>query len=240
MFDTVYTPRVYNDKLSLINNLKRADFSKTMPSNLLRRLLFLEDQSVYFNYFNNLWLQNEKTSIVGDITPSYSGLSSDHFGAIKRGLENLDFKVKIIFLMRDPVERIWSAIRMTKRKNQSFNEFADELLINQTYTTYKCEIRTRYDLTIKNLEKVFNKEDVFYCLYEELFSVKSINKMTSFLGVNAERFDSKEYHNVSEKSNLLSDSISREVAKHYSSVYHFVDNRFSIRDLWNSSRFVLD
>ena len=34
---------------------------------------------------------------------------------IKKGLEDKQFEIKVVFLMRDPVERAWSHLRMINR-----------------------------------------------------------------------------------------------------------------------------
>ncbi len=69
----------------------------------------------YFNYFENLFNSSDDIKIVGDITPSYSGLPVEVFEHIKLKAEEKGFTVKVVFLMRDPIERIWSSIRMQRR-----------------------------------------------------------------------------------------------------------------------------
>ena len=59
----------------------------------------------YFNYFKHL-LSKPAIKLTGDITPSYSMLDSNAFADIKNGLESVGLRVKVVFLMRDPVERL--------------------------------------------------------------------------------------------------------------------------------------
>ena len=86
--------------------------------------------------------------------------------------------------MRDPVERLWPSARMRKRKMQgsekeSFDEF-DFLSFCEEGSDQ--DLKTRYEATIKNLEKVFSSADIYYGFYEELFSSSSYQKIKSFRG----------------------------------------------------------
>ena len=236
-FDALYLPLGELFKRERLNSLKNS-LTKTPqgipPRNLLRHLLFLQDEKSYYEYFNNLWSSDERISIVGDITPSYNCLRSEHFSIIKQNLENLGFYVKVIFLMRDPVERIWSYIRMKKRVDKKFSEVTDNDLILTEYKNPGVEARTRYDLTMQNLEKVFAESDIFYCLYEDLFRAESISRLQDFLGLNENKFNINVRKNVSPKEQVLDAMIQHEIATYYRNVYDFVGERFSIGDRWRS------
>ena len=73
--------------------------------NSLLHMSILTDIEKYAEYFSHVHASNEATKLVGDITPSYSGLNSEHFKEIRQLLERHGFHVKVVFLMRDPVER---------------------------------------------------------------------------------------------------------------------------------------
>lgn len=237
LFDALYLPLEASVKTARLNALKKNLTLKPQcipPRNLLRHLLFLQDENSYYEYFNNLWISDERISIVGDITPSYNALKSEHFSIIKQNLENFGFSMKVIFLMRDPVERIWSYVRMKKRDIKKFSEVIDNDLILGEYKRPNVEARTRYELTIQNLEKVFDERDIFYCLYEDLFRPESINKLQDFLGLSENKFNINATINLSPKKQVLDMSIQREIATYYRNVYDFVGERFSIEDRWRS------
>lgn len=44
--------------------------------------------------------------------------------------------------------------------------------------------RTRYENTIYNLEKVFNKDYIFYSLYENLFNLETFSRLKIFLNIS--------------------------------------------------------
>ncbi len=241
VLDTIYTPYLFNNKPTLLEILRHhLNKNKRAPANLLRQLLFLEDESTYYHYFNELWAKNKNTKIVGDITPSYCGLKKVHLSTAKRRLEHLGFIVKIIFIMRDPVQRTWSACRHEKRFNPAMTHYSENDLVLHLYKSPGFEARSRYDSTIKNIESIFDQENIFYCLYENLFNKRSIDKLSNFLGVNADIFDAKDHVNTSFTHEELSEATVREVAMHYSSVYELVGSRFAIKNFWDSSLKIID
>ena len=80
------------------------------PRIIVRRRM-QNEEGFYEEYFKSLI--NESVRITGDITPSYSGLDTEHFELIKNRMEAAGFNVKTVFLLRDPVQRCWSSFRMT-------------------------------------------------------------------------------------------------------------------------------
>ena len=201
----------------------------------LRHLFLAQNKDAYYHYFDYLHSKGEKTSLVGDITPAYSALKAEHFSIMKNKLEDLGFTIKVVFFMRDPVERIWSQIRMNKRKRSSvpFGK-SDNDLILEKYRTPGTEARTRYDLTMLNLEKVFDKSSIFYCLYEDLFNEKSSQEITHFLELRENKFNVNAYENVSKKNQEIDILTQHKIANYYRKVYEFVGTRFSIEDHWPS------
>ena len=99
--------------------------------------------------------------------------------------------------MRDPVERLRSHARMViprdnylnlDFKNKSliqsnFFKNLEDIYVRYVYNNPPFVFRTRYENTINNLEKVFEKEDIFYCLYENLFAQDTLDRMRNFLNL---------------------------------------------------------
>ena len=71
----------------------------------------------YFGEYNDEWylsLFAGRVGISGDITPTYGLLSEADVDSMKSVIPN----VKIIFLLRDPIDRAWSHMRMQAGKDQ--------------------------------------------------------------------------------------------------------------------------
>jgi hypothetical protein len=96
--------------------------------------------------------------VSGDISPIYFVLSPYAIEKIKEYFPD----IKIIFIMREPVEREWSNIRMkyfTKGEEIPFS--ADEYFASQRTTG-------DYINAITNWEKYFSADQILYLFYDEL------------------------------------------------------------------------
>lgn len=169
--------------------------------------------------------------ITGDITPSYSGLSAESFKLIRNRLERSGFDVKVIFLMRDPFERCWSAVRMARRNGKGDSTEAEQL--RKAYKSNEFILRTNYKSTISALELAFEKDQIYYGLYEELFNGEKIKAISDFCGVAFNPDYVSKKFNVSPKLEDEAMVLKQEVRDFYSEVYEFCLERFpQTKDLW--------
>ena len=199
-------------------------------------LAFIDNVENYFNYFDYLYLKDDQTQVVGDITPNYALLKPKTFQLLKNGLEKRGFSIKVFFLMRDPVERLWSSARMRKRKMQgpekeSFDEFD---FLSSCAESSEQDLKTRYEVTIKNLEKVFSIADIYYGFYEELFSDSSYQKIKKFLGAQLKPFNATHIANASPKQLALPKPLKLKIIERYQPTYDFIRRRHgkSMLNLW--------
>ena len=199
---------------------------------------FYTDTENYAHYFDQLHGANKKTKVVGDITPSYNMLEAEGFAFVKALLERHRFKVKVIFLMRDPVERAYSAARMHIRNLEATDKVvrgtAEEVMNRQIEGANNFR-RGQYDLTIKALEQVFDADDIHYGFYETLFDDAEIRKITNFLGIDfmAPDFDKKV--NSSPRPTELSEESIIQARHRFEEVYHFCKAKFGeefIERIW--------
>ena len=204
--------------------------------NIALELAFMDNLDNYFDYFDYLYLKNPEVEAVGDITPNYAILKPRIFRMVKRNLEKRGFTVKVIFLMRDPVERAWSLARMKKRNmGESKQENFDEIkyILKRTVDGFAF-MKSSYKLTIKNLEKIFEQENIYYGFYETLFNEKSHEDIQRFLGISINKFDSEEVLNASPKSTHIPDDANKELIERFQSTYNFMHRRFgdSMKEIW--------
>ncbi len=185
----------------------------------------------YEKYFLNL----VKGSVwgTGDIALAYSGLSIDMFKDIKRRIEGVGFDLKIIFLMRKPFERCWSAMNMLKRE-QGLNE-NDSDLLKKLYKTSGFTVRTNYKKTIETLESVFEEKNIFYGIYEEMFKEENINQLSSFLDLNY----NPTFRDIKIKSypkiNHIDKDLKYEILRYYGDIYEYCFKKFpQTKSLWSN------
>lgn len=248
VFDALYIKECHGFVESKIKELKKLLETKPSHTNpsLIKQVLFYSDINSYYEYFDYLHYSEGEVSVVGDITPAYAGLSQEALSTIKKNLEQKGFQTKLIFLMRDPFERIWSQYRMLKKyaKEHGYkNKIPDDSTQLSKYHTFSdVEFRTKYEKTIKNIEAVFNTTDIHYEFYESLFHESSIRKITDFLDVPFIEPDLGKVVNSSPKSDSDIDKTTvKNIVNFYSETYRFCMRKFGeskIKESWPSSEYL--
>jgi sulfotransferase family protein len=203
------------------DNPKRDQYLMDMMDNLSAEL----DLRYYLTYFDRICQANPDAKLVGEITPEYSTLTAENLAEIKAMLESAGYDVKVVFLMRDPIERCYSAMRMGARQDARagveraegpHNNFAKYAVMDW------CQIRTRYERVIPAIEKVFAPEDRLIEVYETFFTAEKVRGLCDFLGISYmdAKVDSKV--NTSPRDEEPSDEQLSEVRKFYDPTYRFV------------------
>lgn len=214
------------------------DFDTLSNDLQLKHQSFIHDTENYFDYFDELYETHASNGnlLVGDITPSYSGLSLETFTHIKESLQQRGFCVKVIFIMRDPVDRIWSQTNMRRRDTIRPYDTANEDLL-RNYQKGSVQLRTRYDLTIENLEKVFSSDNLHYAFYEELFCPESIRCISNFLGLKYIRAETDLKINQSTPNEVISDQTIIDIVDFYKETYSAINQKFGMKidSLWKSN-----
>jgi hypothetical protein len=244
VFDALYVPdckkflnkKSLRKKSMLKQAIKNNSLIYQLPC-LLRSTDFQRNPDNYFKYFAAL-SRAKKITTVGDITPSYSALPIEVLKYIRDNLQERGFTVKVVFLMRDPIERCWSAVRMSRRKRLEENPYihfkhseSEQLAID--YKRNKYEIRTRYEVTIKNLEAVFPSSHIYYGFYERIFTDDALKEMQNFFAIDEFNPNTEDKFNVSKKTTDNIDAqLRNDIFNFYRSTYEFCDERFDLKDIW--------
>ena len=126
--------------------------------------------------------KSEDARVVGDITPAYATLSE----ASLTNMAGLAPVTRFIFLMRDPLDRLWSNIRMAAlRRADDLKDTAEALLEkvvsgnDQTITA-----RSDYATTLKRVNAALDPKSVFLGFYETLFQPETVDRICAFLGLS--------------------------------------------------------
>ena len=148
------------------------------PKNTLwmTKYLFYErsDQN-YKKLFNP-----ENGQVSGEITPAYSRLPIKDVERIA----NLLPDCKIIYLLRNPVDRIWSAINMFKRRHDKKQTFSFEEIVELKGN--QLLLNSHYLQNLANWEHFFPADQIFIGFFDELQTepTKFLNKIIHFLNVD--------------------------------------------------------
>ena len=209
-------------------------------ASLARLVAFCDAPALYVNHFDRLWHQDERVQIVGDITPEYSALRPEHFRAIRELVEGKGFEIKVMLLMRDPVERCFAAVRSAwqfKTRDGRRPDLDLIELLKEQYASPGFEVRTRYDRIIATLESEFRPEEIYYGFYETMFNRTAIEQILGFLGLTLSRLpDFERRLNESIRPMEIPDALAREIRDFYRDTYAFCAERFGrdfIAGIWS-------
>ncbi|MEJ6502544.1 MAG: sulfotransferase [Rhodobacterales bacterium] len=136
----------------------------------------------YLAYLNQ---DNTARNLVGDMTPSYATLDTARFAE----MAVLVPETRFVFLMRDPLDRLWSNIRMSARrgtKTEAEFQSRANALIDQFNTGLHptAERRSDYATTLENLFSAVPRDRVLIGFFETLFTDAAIARLTRFLGLS--------------------------------------------------------
>ena len=185
------------------------------------------------------WLSATTHLPVADFTPENCLLREDQLSRLRDVLRK-HFDVKVVYIMRDPAERLLSwakhlCLRHPKgaTENRAARGLADvsplefaeqELEQLRAHKTSFSINHSRYDLTVTKLDSVF--EDVKYLFYENMFQQDKVDELSRFVGVEPApgRFELRANQDASQyefPENILSD-----LRQEFRDVYQFVQSRF--------------
>ena len=211
----------------------------------LHQAAMIADEQLYYDYFTGLFARDPATRLTLDITPGYALLSRERLTTVRAAFERRGVRPVCAFLLRDPVERIWSQVRMQKRRRPAQNPGSAEDLVAQRYAEPSYAERTRYEETIGHVDAAFG-EQAHFAFYEELFGPATadaeVSRLSAFLGIDHRPPDLDARFNVSPRTAELPAETVRAVAEHFRPTYESVASRFPDRDLpriWPSARFLL-
>jgi hypothetical protein len=122
----------------------------------------------------------------GDITPSYSTLSDDTISGLAQRFPAL----KIVLLVRDPVERSWSLLNMKMRKGSVAEEEAgNRAAIRKIVMSPPFAARSYATGVWQTWAKRFPQNRIRYFLFDDLVSnpLETRDDICSFLGVHPDK-----------------------------------------------------
>lgn len=174
-----------NARLPEFSN-KRADWFARRVGDHVEWLEVLKarrrDDDLYLGY-----LTSRGGRLVGDITPSYSLLPAETLA----GMAALAADVRFVYLMRDPVSRLWSHVRMNAARAGSDLPVEDraKALMDRVLTDpggdegQSILSRGDYAGALLRLSSVVAPSQLFVCFMEDLIAPEGVNALCDFLGI---------------------------------------------------------
>lgn len=124
--------------------------------------------------------------LAGEITPAYATLDEDVFRRVRR----INHEIKLIFIMRDPVDRAWSAVNNGLRKGSVADALTIQNALEHAHTPGFLA-RSAYTDTIRRLQAVFPASQLHFCFFDHLKEEprRFVGSLLSFLGVDSKEVD---------------------------------------------------
>lgn len=131
-------------------------------------------------WYMDLFAHNTK-KYAADFTPEYALLPDVGFDNFNKVCK----RKKIIFIMRDPIDRAKSAVRyFFETQGKNIEDVSLEQLVKVASSDFIINMSS-YELTIRKLERHFNSDELLYLFFEDVMKHKqeSLNKVTRFLDI---------------------------------------------------------
>ena len=133
------------------------------------------------------WMSQGRTEgrVVGDMTPNYATLSDEVIARMRDAAP----ASKFIFLIRDPLDRLWSHIRMQARRQRQAHEIYEKKsnnilyrMLNRGKETHILE-RGDYPKIIRKLRRLIPEGRLLIQFAEDLFTPQGLKQVCDFLGI---------------------------------------------------------
>lgn len=130
------------------------------------------------------------TKLVGDFTPAYSIMQGKFLQPIKAMDGALkDGALKVVYLMRDPLARLWSHIRMSAARTSPHKydtacaDLLQRVISGQEDGGIRGIVRRGdYAVNLPKLQRIFG-ESLIVMFTEDLFTKSGFNRLLAFLGL---------------------------------------------------------
>lgn len=148
-------------------------------------------------------------------------------------MKSVHENVKLVFILRNQVDRFWSSLRFNHTHNPDFDieENFESMLVRQDFIRF-----VNYDRIIRAAGEHFSAEQVHIEFYENLFSGKAVNKFCAWLGIPFVAGEYSKRANAAAKLNM-SRQHRRQAVLAYQQTYREIATRFGDRIPSSAPRF---
>ncbi len=239
VFDAMFAPdlsgfspeRRFEDLLRIpLNKIMKGEQCSRQELGLaIERYSLSLGEKAYLAYFKRYARPHHRA--LGEITPSYSLIPQQGFRFIRNMMTRAHLNPRVIFIMRDPADRLYSQLK--------FNQALGLAKVQDAYASALSDptivMRSRYDLTLANLLCEFKQDEVMVLFYEELFSDASVKAICEFLDIEFRPADFSDRQNSSQDTDPIDPVFEKAARETLDIVYRFCADRFGqekIRSLW--------
>ncbi|MBU0641878.1 MAG: sulfotransferase [Alphaproteobacteria bacterium] len=169
----------------------------------------------------------DERKVACDITPAYALLSEERL----RRMAQMAPDVRFVFLMRDPVGRLWSHVRMQAihqlQPGEQISDKAHRIMNRVVKQGLETQITSRGDYVAiaEKLKRAVPEDKLLVGFTEDLLTGEGLKTLCAFLGI-AEKPVKKELRAHQGVKLQLSDKQRREAAEFLAPQYAYVEKTF--------------
>ena len=186
----------------------------------------LNDPSVA-RYLGRLMRGYGGEPVAGEMTPAYALLDRESF----RRMASLHPRTRFVFVMRDPVDRLWSSVRHRFKTDIR----GDEALAARIREAFSRAVERRgrafamsdYPATIEALDAAVGHDHVHYMFHETMRTAEEMDRLGAFLGTGPIPFEAGRRVNAGTRGDLRPDPAAvTEARLALDPAYRYVSRRF--------------
>ena len=146
------------------------------------------------------------------------------FEFIKSKFQQFNIETSVTFLMREPVSRLESQIKMNLRKAGTIDTTtASDMMaiLKRQCGSPQDKVRSSYGTTVGRINSVFDERQVFIGFYETLFTQPEQERLAATFDLNLEKIDAKTKVNHTAKSFTYPKDFIEDLRSNYEDEYKF-------------------
>lgn len=187
-------------------------------------------QRILFGHYDKEWYcdlfsQADQYQEAGEITPSYSMLESEDIAKIK----SINPHMKIIFLIRNPIDRAWSATRFNYDRGYSNVDLKSSQDIIRSLKDPATTLRGDYERTLNAYLEHFDASQILVCFYDAIQNdpISLVSSITDFLGVK--RFEQSSIDSAKRLNQSPQSSMPKDVIDFLNETYSPMIDRLAVQ-----------
>lgn len=185
------------------------------------RVQMIYDDAAYFAHFARLC--TPQTTTICDITPGYCVIGAEGFSWMRALCAAHNITLRILFVMRDPITRLWSQLRHLQQMNP---ENDAEKKWRAALASPPVMARADYQSTVAALDAVFDPREVLYVFYETLLDEAVLRALCDFAGLEYRPGNTGVRRNETQVQKPLPEAARDAFAAALASQYAFCRERF--------------
>ncbi len=155
-------------------------------------LEFGGDEAAYLDYIQS---GKDDAKVVGDLTPAYALLSRERLARMAR----MSSDVRMVYLLRDPIERLWSHVRMIAARRDTDGVVSARKtgrILERVFSGTEDQIvmRSDYAGALGRLTAAVPGGKLLVEVFEEMISGVGFERICRFLGITEMTADLKPVH----------------------------------------------